>query len=142
MPTRVRHDDPSVTTVDGTIIHWGATARPAIELPAVDGVTPGTVIRIVLGGTTSFTRPRRRDARLLITGAYDTPGQARGEGDGPNRVARWVDDRGLSRGRTVHIDVVAPTYRIGVRAPGETAVYEGSRPGTALSEIARDLEDG
>lgn len=137
---RIRHDDPSITTLDGSIETYGATTRPVITCPADDAVSTDDVLRIVLDGDTYYTHPVTRDqGTVTIAGAYAMPGQARDPGGATNELDAWLDATELTPGRTVHIDIVSPGYMIGVRAPGETAAYKAGEPDQSLSDIAEDL---
>lgn len=159
---RVRSED--VPTVDATLAAHGAVGRPAIELPATAVARAGEadasdagaaverlsdaptvpvdeVVRLVLDGATRHARFESFAGSVRATGAYDAPDLARSPGDGTNRLREWVDGRDLATGRTVHLDAVEPGFAYGLRAPGETAVYDApGRPDDSLAAIARDLD--
>jgi len=143
MADRVSSDHPSVTAVEGTLVRQGRTDRPKVELPADAALQTGEVVRIVLDGSTRrarFDSPVAGDG-FELRGVYDTPRLARNPGEGPNRLAEWVDDRGLDFDRTVHLDVVETGFIYGLRAPGEQTVYEATeRPADSLADIAERLD--
>lgn len=141
----------TLRTIDAPLVGHGAIDRPAIELPGDVDTGPGTdglvpvdeVVRLELGGSTRHARFEEYAGGIRATGAFDTPELARSPGEGTNRLAEWVDDRSLSPGRTVHLDLVEPGFAYGLRAPGESAVYDApsSSPDDSLAAIAEDLED-
>lgn len=143
MPDRVPHD--AVETVDATLGRHGGTRRPELRLPgdAADDFPRDEVVRLVLAGSEYRTRiGRRSDGAPVLRGAYDTPRIARDPGGAENHLAEWVDDEDLEPGRTVHVDVVEPGFKYGVRAPGESATYEATEPPTdSLASIARSLDE-
>ncbi|MFB6197751.1 MAG: hypothetical protein ABEI52_05700 [Halobacteriaceae archaeon] len=61
--------------------------------------------------------------------------------DGTNLLHQWIDERDLGVGRTVHLDVIEPEFKYGLRAPGERATYEIGRPDQSLASIARELDE-
>ncbi len=143
MSDRVTSDSPGVETVDGTLARHGRTDRPKVEFPAADLPTDD-VVRLVLDG--SERRARFHDPisgeGVELRGVYDTPRLARDPGEGENRLVAWVADRDLDAGRTVHLDVVEPGYKYGLRAPGEHATYDaGGNPSDSLASIAERLDD-
>ncbi|MFB6125056.1 MAG: hypothetical protein ABEJ59_03765 [Halanaeroarchaeum sp.] len=143
MTDRVSHDHPTVDTIDATLERYGGTTRPEIRLPASDAVPVGEVVRIVLAGTTYRTQiAEREDGTAAIRGAYETPRLARNPGSASDALQLWVAERDLEFGRTVHVDVVEPGVKLGLRAPGETATYASiGRPKDSLASIAKDLEE-
>ena len=77
----------------------------------------------------------------VLRGAFETPRLARTPGEGENYLRAWLGGLGLDFGRTVHLDVVTPDYKYGVRAPGERATYAATEsPDRGLAAIARDLD--
>ena len=142
MTDRVAHDHPTVETLDATLGRYGGTHRPEIRLPATDAVDVGDVIVVVLDGTEYHSLVANSRGTAVVRGAYETPRLARNPGDGDDALGPWVDDRDLEFGRTIHVDVVDPGYKIGLRAPGETAYYATTNtPDDSLAAIAKDLED-
>lgn len=142
---RVPSDHDSITTVDATLSPHGATRRPAIELPdeAADVVPTGEVVRLSLSGDVYHARFEAYAGSVRATGAFDTPELARSPGDGQNRLRGWIDEQGLEYGRTVHLDVIEPGFKYGLRAPGERVVYDApSAPDESLASIARRLDEG
>jgi hypothetical protein len=145
---RVAHDNDAVSTVRATLARAGRTDRPRIEIDATDAdaFPAGEVVRIALDGHTRHARVERGlEDGLVVDAVRDNArqareGSARGHG-GENRLPEWVADRDLDFGRSVLVDVVATDFYYGLRAPGETAVYEvPDRPDAGLASIARDLE--
>lgn len=143
MPDRVAHDHPTVETLDATLGRYGGTRRPEIQLPETDAVSVGDVVRIVLDGTEYRTQiERQSDGSPVINGAYETPRLARNPGSTADALQPWVAERGLDFGRTVHVDVVDPDHKIGLRSPGESATYQTTAtPNDSLAAIAKDIEE-
>lgn len=142
MVDRVGSNHPTVTTLRGRLARRGGTRRPAVEVPEVerDALPAGGTVRLVVGGSERHAPVGERGGTRAILGAYDNARQAR-ERDGEDRLAGWVEARGLDFGRTVLVDVVEPGEVYGLRAPGEEAVYEVVRgPADSLRRIAEDLE--
>jgi len=143
---RVRSD--TLRTIDASLVGHGAIDRPAIELPAdVDTDTGGTVpveavVRIVLDGSTRHCRFDAHSGSVRATGIFDTPDLVRSPGDGENRLREWVEAKGLSTGRTVHLDVIEAGFAYGLRAPGESVVYDApsKSPDDSLASIAEQLD--
>lgn len=136
---RVRHDDSSITTVDGVVVERGATNQKAVRCPGTAGIETGSVIRVVLDDATYYaTFIDRGTDSVVVTGAYAMPGQARDPGGADDQLRPWIEGKGLAPGRTVHVDVVAPEYLVGLRAPGESATYDAGQPDGSLRDIARD----
>lgn len=145
---RVRSAD--VETVDATLVGHGAVGRPAIELPddapaatSSDGhaVPTGEVVRLVLDGATRHARFQAFSGSVRATGAFDARDLARSPGEGTNRLREWVADRDLATGRTVHLDVIEPAFAYGLRAPGESVIYDApSKPDDSLASIAERVE--
>lgn len=148
MPDHVSSDHPTVSTVDATLTRQGRTDRPKVVLSTAAAedaeLVAGEVVRLVLDGDECRALPSRptTDDGLEIGGAYDTPAQARDPGSGPNRLTEWVREAGLDFGRTVHLDVVEPGFRYGLRAPGGRVTYETTgTPDDSLAAIA-ERQDG
>jgi len=143
MPERVTDD--SVPTVVGTLTRAGGTRRLEIQLPAdaADDDPADDVVRVVLDGAERRTQlARRPSGEPVVRGVYDTPSLARDPGSGENRLTAWVEAAGLDEGRSVHVDVVEPGFKYGVRAPGESATYDAFEPPSdGLADIARSLEE-
>ncbi|MFB6072355.1 MAG: hypothetical protein ABEJ88_05230 [Halobacterium sp.] len=139
-----RVTDEAVDTVDGTLERAGGTRRLEVRLPAdaSDDFPAGEVVRVVLDGTERRARFAATSAgEPAIRGVYDTPSQARNPGASENRLGEWVDDRDLEAGRSVHVDVVEPGFKYGLRAPGESATYAATEPPDAgLADIAESLD--
>lgn len=135
---RVRHDHPSIETATGTVGTRGATDRPTIRLHAdQSGIQADEIARIVLDGAVRYGAFRRFGDRLECAGIYDTPDAARAPGSRPDRLRDWLDARELGSGRTVHVDIIHPGERYGLRAPGETVRYDvPPQPDSTLRSIA------
>ncbi len=142
MTDRISSDDPSIENVRGELARRGATSRLAIRL-AEDALPTGDVVRIVLDGSERFARPQRDPGGgVTIPGIYDSPALARDPGAGDDRLQEWAGDRDLGFGRTVHVDVVEPGHRYGLRGPGEDAVYRDvGMPDDSLASIADRIEN-
>ena len=134
----------AVNSVRATLERAGRTDRPKVTLPEEvrDQAPEGEVVHLSLGGAVRHaTVELAIDDTLEIRGAYDNARMAR-EGEGPNRLAEWADEKGLDFGRTVHLDVVDAGFFYGLRAPGERAVYTVTkRPDRGLQDIADSLYD-
>lgn len=137
--------DESLDTVVGTLERAGATRRLEVRLPS-DAATEfpsGEVVRLVLDESEYRTRlDRTADGTPVVRGAYDTPSQARDPGASENRLDAWVEAENLDAGRSVHVDVVVPEFKYGVRAPGASATYRATKqPDSGLADIAKSIED-
>lgn len=137
--------DDAVTTVTGTLARAGGTRRQELRLPAETAVEfpADDVVRVVVDGTEHHTELQRNaDGEPVIRGAYETPSLARDPGGATDAFAAWVEDRDLEAGRSVHVDVVEPGFKYGIRAPGESATYETHEPpSSSLTDIAKSLDD-
>lgn len=141
MGVRVSSDNPSVRTVRGRVETSGATSRPRIALPAETAGALSDVVRLVLDGTTYHADVRPTNGGPVIRGAYDSARLARSPGEGENRLPDWVDDAGLTVGRSVLVDEIVPETLFGAREPGTSSVYEAvDPPRSSLSSIAKDLD--
>lgn len=142
MPERITHDHPTVETVDATVVRDGPTTRTVVETDADLETSGADLIRLVLDGTEYRARIEPvGSGRYRIRHAAKTPRMARNPSDGENKVLEWVSGQDLSVGRTIHLDIVEPGFRYGLRAPGEKAVYESGRPDDSLAAIARQVEE-
>lgn len=142
MADRIAHDHPTIETATGLLDRYGGTDRPEIRIEEDLEVSDGDVIRLVLDGAEYRSQVAvRADGTAIIRGAYETPRLARNPGSGTNALPGWVADRELGRGRTIHLDVVEPGFKYGLRAPGERAIYATGRPDRGLADIAERLED-
>lgn len=142
MPDSVSSD--AVDSVRATLARAGRTDRPKVTIPddARDRFPAGTVVRLVLDGTTRHARVERAlDDSLELRGAYANARQAT-EGDGENHLLGWADDHGLDFGRTVHLDVVVEGEIYGLRAPGGSAIYAvPESTDSTLADIAEEVEE-
>ncbi len=141
MTERIAHDHPTVETISATIHRYGGTTRPEIHIEASIDAAADDVIRLVLDDSEYRVRIEYSGDTPLIRGAYDTPRLARTPGTGENHLLEWVADRNLEPGRTVHLDIIEPGFRYGLRGPGESATYTTGRPDSSLADIADSLGD-
>lgn len=143
MPDYVSEE--TVETVTGTVARAGGTRRHELRLPAdaADDFPAGEVVRVVLDGDEYHVQLRHRDdGTPVIRGAYGTPSLARDPGSATNHLAEWLDEGPLDAGRSVHVDVVEPGFKYGVRVPGESATYAATQPpDSSLSAIAESLDE-
>jgi len=143
MPEYVSHE--TVETVTGTVARAGGTRRLELRLPAeaADDFPDGDVERVVVDDSEYHAQLRHDDSGTpSIRGAYDSPTLARDPGSATDRLAAWLEDGPLEAGRSVHVDVVEPGFKYGVRAPGESATYAAPEPPEdSLSAIAESLDD-
>lgn len=142
MPDRIAHDHPTIETVTGILDRHGGTNRPEVRFEDAIGLNDGDMIRLVLEGVEYRSKVGvSANGTTTIRGAYETPRIARSPGSGTNAMVEWVAGREIERGRSVHLDVVEPGFKYGLRAPGETATYATGRPDRNLADIANRLED-
>lgn len=143
MPDYVSEE--TVETVTGTVARAGGTRRHELRLPAdaAADFPDGDVVRLVVDGSEYHAQLRHTDGgEPVIRGAYDSPTLARDPGSATNRLAAWLEDGPLDAGRSVHVDIVEPGFKYGVRAPGESATYAApSPPDDSLSAIAESLDE-
>ena len=142
MADRVGGEHPSVMTLRGELVRRGGTRRPAVEVSPDDrdALPTGGTVRLVVDGRERHAPVGERGRTRAFLGAYDNARLAK-ERDGRERLAEWVEARGLEFGRSVLVDVVEPGEVYGLRAPGEDVVYEVERgPAESLRRIAEDLE--
>lgn len=136
--------DETVPTVTGTLARAGGTSRLELRLPAdaAEEFPTGDVVRVVVDGSECHTQlSENASGQPVIRGAYPTPTLARDPVVADDALAAWVDDHGLEAGRSVHVDVVEPGFKYGVRAPGESATYEAAEPpSSSLTDIAESLD--
>ena len=137
MSDRVAHDHPTIETIPATIGRFGRTTRPEIRIDETLDIEEGIIIHLVLEGTELRAMVERHGGSQAIRGAYKTPRMARNPGSGENYLESWVEKRDLEPGRTVHLDVVEPGFKYGLRAPGESGTYTTGRPDSSLSDIAK-----
>lgn len=131
----------SVETVSGRVDRVGGTRRRQVVAPDVEPPTD-EVVRLDLDGST-YRAPvdASADGDLVFRGAYDSPSQARNH-TGTDHLAAFLADHELDAGRTIHVDIVEPGFRYGLRAPGQTATYRATgQPKSSLADIARNLEE-
>lgn len=141
MSDRIASDHPSVQTVRSTCTETATGVKLEVPGDDRDAFPTDEVVRLVLDGATRHARFEAFAGSVRATGAYDAPDLARSPGDGTNRLRAWVEDRDLATGRTVHLDEIEPGFAYGLRAPGETAVYDApGKPDDSLAAIARDLD--
>ena len=144
MGDRIASDHPSVHTVRTTLESTATGHRVAIPPEDRDRFPVDEVVRVVLEGTEQYARVDRAltgDGRS-ISGVYDSPRFARDPREGVDRLAAWIDETGARVGGSVLVDVVEPDFLYGIRAPGESTVYEATEPPSeSLASIAESLEE-
>lgn len=144
MADRVSSDHPSVKTVRATLTETATGVRIDIPDDEREHFPTATVVRVVLDGDERFMSVEQSltGDGLSITGIYDSPQFAREPREGTDRVGPWADDHSVRVGGSVLIDIVEPEYLYGLRAPGETVVYDAREPpADSLSSIAESIED-
>jgi hypothetical protein len=150
MTDRLPSDHPSIETYRITLDRRGRLDRPRLDLSGVDASLPvGEVVRLTTDGQVYHARITESfDGAPEIRGAYDNPRLAResvggtGGSEGTDHLAAWRTAKELNFGRSVLFDVVVSEFAYGLRAPGERAVYEATRPpDDGLRQIARSLDD-
>ncbi|QSX00277.1 DUF7112 family protein [Haloterrigena alkaliphila] len=144
MGDRIASDHPSVRTVRATCAETATGVRLEVPADERDAFPTDEVVRIVLADEELFGRVERAltGDDLSIPGIYPTPDAARDPSGATDRLLEWVDDRDVSAGGSVLIDVIEPEFLYGVRSPGETVYYDAHEPpSSSLSDIAKDLED-
>lgn len=143
MPERIAHDHPTVETVPATVARDGPTRRPMVTFSADLELEPGDLMRLDLDGT-EYRAPIEKagEDALGLRLAARSPTQARNPGDGDNALLEWLEERTVDVGQTLHLDVVEPGFRYGLRMPGEKAVYQSGRPDQSLAAIARQVGEG
>ena len=145
MPDRVASDHDAVETVRATLERVGRTDRRRVAVPADAGagLTPETVVRLVLDSTTYHTLVETSlEGDLELRGAFDSPTLARDPESGTDHLPAWVADAGVEVGGSVLLDVVTAEFKYGLRAPGRRVIYEATAaPDKGLSAIARDIEE-
>lgn len=131
-----------VDTIDTVLERYGSTNRPQLRVSDPDAVPTGEVVRLVVDET-EYRAQVEEDAsgNAVLRGAFESPRLARTPGEGENHLRAWLNGLDLDYGRTIHLDVVTPDYKYGVRAPGERATYTATEaPDEGLASIARDLD--
>jgi hypothetical protein len=154
----------AVPTVRATLARAGRTDRPKVAVPDDhrDRFPTAETVRLFLDGSQFHARveraldggeasaasrassdePSESDGAIELRSVRDNPRLAR-ETEGTDRLREWADDTRLDFGRTVHLDVLDEGFCYGLRAPGETAVYDvPDRPDDGLASIAEDLAAG
>ena len=145
MADRVSSDHPSVDTVRATLAETATGVRLEIPADEREAFPADEIVRVVLDGAERFARIERAltGDELTVPGVYDSPTFVRDPRTGEDRLAEWVTDTDVRTGGSVLVDVVEPDFLYGLRAPGETAVYEAREPPKdSLASIAEELEDG
>jgi hypothetical protein len=142
MPDRIAHDHPTVETVAATVSRDGPTRRVMVTVTAELAVEPGDLVRLVIDGT-EYRAPVEDEGNgvLGIRHAARSPSEARAPGEADNALLEWLEEQGFDIGGTLHLDVVEPGFRYGLRGPGESAVYQTGKPDDSLAAIARQVEE-
>jgi hypothetical protein len=136
MTDRVASDHPTVDTYRVTVRRHGGPNGRAVELDCPDHPADGD--HIVLDGATRYAAVA--GDRLL--GVYPSPAMARDRAVEADELPGWLEriDRGPDR--SLALDVIESGFLYGLRAPGESVVYEAvERPDESLSSIAEQFRD-
>jgi hypothetical protein len=141
VPDRLPSDHDAVQTHRATVSQVGRTGRPQVEIPAAVDVDEGEILRVVLDGEEYHGRVETTlDDDPVIGRVTDNARLAR-EGEGENRLAAWFDGIDVAFGDSVHLDVVTPGHKYGLRSPGARVVYTATdAPDSSLADIARNLD--
>ncbi|MDZ7850956.1 MAG: hypothetical protein U5K70_09275 [Halodesulfurarchaeum sp.] len=141
MTDRIAHDHPTVDTFDAKIGRHGGTTRPEVVIEESLAVEHGTLVRLVLDGTEYRAPVEVSEAgSAVLRHAAAAPSGARNPGSVVNALAEWLAAQNLEIGHSLHLDVVEPGFRYGLRAPGDQAIYDAGRPDESLAGIARSLD--
>lgn len=131
----------SVESIAASVERVGGTRRRQVVAPALERPSDD-IVRLDIEGTT-YRAPVAETAAgdLAFRGAYESPSLAR-DRSGRNHLADFLAAHDLEPGRTVHVDVVEPGFRYGLRAPGQRATYHSTgQPSSSLADIARSLDE-
>lgn len=143
MGDRVPSDHDTVETHRVSVESVGRTDRHRLVLPDSLAVSADDVVRLSVDGNAYHARLRKSlDGTLELRGAYANARLARNPEEGENHLTAWLDDVGLSAGRSVLLDVLVEGDHYGVREPGSRVVYTvRESPSDSLSDIASQLEE-
>lgn len=142
MVDRIASDHPSIETIRATVTRHGGGHR--LDLPPERGNSlPETgTIEVILEGSRRIGRVRMIDAQNAIVGIYETQAAATGEVDGTDALEDWLAANNRRVGSSVLLDVIESKARVGLRMPGESAVYVNTQPSSdGLADIARQYTD-
>lgn len=141
MGETVPSDHDSVTAYRVALSSIGATSRLEVGVPAECGTTPGSLISLSLGETTTWAVPEETlDGSTAIRGSFPNRRQARA-GEGTNRFEAWLDAKGLRAGDTLVLDCLRSGWAYGLRKPGDRVLYRPpAQPDQSLADIARSLD--
>jgi hypothetical protein len=110
-----------------------------------DGLDIGAsdIIYLSLDGDAAYAEVTATlDGDTAIRGAFANRRLARSDDEGEDRLAAWLDDRGLEAGKTVVLDVLTGGFAYGLREPGARVVYTPpDPPDSSLTDIAASLAD-
>lgn len=143
MVDRVASDHPSITTVRATVVRHGGRNR-RLELPpsATDLLGDRGEIEVIVDERRRVGRCRTVADTPAIVGLYDTNAAAAGDIEGENRLTSTLSAMDRPIGSSVLVDAIDPGRRVGLRPPGQRAIYDAVRTReSSLDAIARDLED-
>ncbi|MFB6112985.1 MAG: hypothetical protein ABEJ58_02640 [Halodesulfurarchaeum sp.] len=138
----IRHNHPSIETVDGTVERHGSSNRRRIRLPEEISVEESTVVRLILDGSEYHSQLQAVGGPgLAVVHVAETPRLARNPPTARNHLPGWIRERDLDVGRTVHVDIVDPGRLYGLRSPGEDGTYPSETHDGKLADIARNLDE-
>lgn len=144
MVDRIASDHPSINTVRARVSRR-AGRRRLISIPDdADAVLPDHgIIEVLIDGRRRFGRCQTVDSRRTIIGIYQTSAAAAGETAGADSLDAWLTENDRPVGSSVLIDVLEPAVRIGLRQPGDRAVYGVLRErDSSLDDIAKEFFGG
>lgn len=140
--TRISSDHNTIDSVRATVVSYGTRRKLAIELPSDVSIPTGEVFRISLSGNLYHGRFDSFAGGLRLLGVYQTPEVAREPAEGEDYLSPWLTDEGLTAGRSVHVDIIEPEYKYGLRPPGEQVVYtDPDPPDSSLQSIAEQFSN-
>jgi len=140
--TRISSDHDTIDSVRATVVSHGTRRKIAIELPSDVSIPAGEVFQISMSGNLYHGRFDSFADGLRLLGVYQTPDVARDPAEGDDHLSSWLTDEGLTAGRSVHVDIIEPEYKYGLRPPGEQVVYtDPDPPDSSLQSIAEQFSD-
>lgn len=141
MVVRVRADDPSVETLRATVLRHGGDRR-RIELPRPIHPDERGEVRAVVDGRTRVAAVDRIGGSQAIVGLFATLHAARSGDPAADRLGAWLERVDRGPGSSIAVDVLEWGDRVGLRQPGDRAVYDAAAgPEGDLASIARSIAD-